>query len=278
MKQRRRRSSRTPLPGEQAVSTDRMRAFEEAPWISLLPDDQRVALERVEADPAEEEWAALVAADRGLEDDLTRPSRSARWPSRSRSAGFSRRYSWPSTLRVSPIAAARPAGRVRPDPARLRPSPKCPSGTGSCSPRASLRPPQARERPRARAGRAPEAGARPSPRSRPPAVAAGRRRRRPARRRLPAARSRCRASRCRPSGCRRSRCRPFRFRACSFRLCSSRRCSSRSCRRSYHPPGSSPDKGGGGLGRPPPVGRVGGRDKPPSDHVLQSACGQACSA
>ena len=178
MKQRRRRSSRTPLPGEQAVSTDRMRAFEEAPWISLLPDDQRVALERVEADPAEEEWAALVAADRGLEDDLTRPSRSARWPSRSRSAGFSRRYSWPSALRVSPIAAARPAGRVRPDPARLRPSPKCPSGTGSCSPRASLRPPQARERPRARAGRAPEAGARPSPRSRPPAVAAGRRRRR----------------------------------------------------------------------------------------------------
>ena len=61
------------------MSTDRMRAFEEAPWISLLPDDQRVALERVEADPAEEEWAALVAADRGLEDDLTRPSRSARW-------------------------------------------------------------------------------------------------------------------------------------------------------------------------------------------------------
>jgi len=61
------------------MSTDRMRTLEGAPWISLLPDDQRVALERVEADPEEEEWAALVAADRVLEDDLTRPSRSARW-------------------------------------------------------------------------------------------------------------------------------------------------------------------------------------------------------
>jgi hypothetical protein len=61
------------------MSSDRMRTFEEAPWISLLPADQRVALERLEADPEEEEWAALVAADRVLEDDLRRPSRSARW-------------------------------------------------------------------------------------------------------------------------------------------------------------------------------------------------------
>jgi len=61
------------------MSTDRMRTFEEAPWISLLPADQRIALERVEADPEEEEWAALVAADRVLEDDPPRSSRSARW-------------------------------------------------------------------------------------------------------------------------------------------------------------------------------------------------------
>jgi hypothetical protein len=60
-----------------AMSTD-TRAFEGVPWISLLPGEERAALERVEADPEMEEWAALVAADRALEDDFSRPSRSSR--------------------------------------------------------------------------------------------------------------------------------------------------------------------------------------------------------
>ncbi len=60
------------------MSTDSMRTFEEAPWISLLPNHERAALERVEADPEGEEWAALVAADRTLEDDFSRPGRSSR--------------------------------------------------------------------------------------------------------------------------------------------------------------------------------------------------------
>jgi hypothetical protein len=60
------------------MSVDRMRTYEEAPWISLLTSDERAALEVLEADPEAEEWDALVAADRGLEDDLMRPSRSSR--------------------------------------------------------------------------------------------------------------------------------------------------------------------------------------------------------
>jgi hypothetical protein len=60
------------------MSVERMRAYDEAPWLSLLPDDARAALERVEADPEAEEWAALVATDRALEDGRSRPSRSAR--------------------------------------------------------------------------------------------------------------------------------------------------------------------------------------------------------
>ena len=60
------------------MSTDRMRTLEEVPWLSLLPRDERAALERVETDPEAEEWAALVAADRALENELSRPSRSSR--------------------------------------------------------------------------------------------------------------------------------------------------------------------------------------------------------
>lgn len=63
---------------EHAVSVDRMRTYEEAPWLSLLPRDERAALEVVKADPEAEEWDALVAADRALEHDVTRPSRSTR--------------------------------------------------------------------------------------------------------------------------------------------------------------------------------------------------------
>jgi hypothetical protein len=55
-----------------------MRTLEEVPWLSLLPPEERVALERAEADPEAEEWDALVAGDRALEDEPSRPSRSPR--------------------------------------------------------------------------------------------------------------------------------------------------------------------------------------------------------
>ena len=128
------------------MSTDSMRTFEEAPWISLLPNDERAALERVEADPEGEEWAALVAADRTLEDDFSRPSRSSRLLVPLAVGGLLAAI----LLALDPSGAVDRAaprvGRARPARARSQLSPRCPSGTGSCSPRAPLRPQRARRR------------------------------------------------------------------------------------------------------------------------------------
>jgi hypothetical protein len=64
--------------GEQAVSTDKMRSLAEVPWLTLLPREERAALERVDPEPDAEEWAALVASDRTFEAAPSRPDRSSR--------------------------------------------------------------------------------------------------------------------------------------------------------------------------------------------------------
>ena len=60
------------------MSREKTRTLAEIPWLSLLPPEQRTGLERPSDDPEAEQWAALVAADRVLESDFTRPSSRSR--------------------------------------------------------------------------------------------------------------------------------------------------------------------------------------------------------
>ena len=59
------------------MSRQKTRTLAEIPWLSLLPPEQRAGLEPSFEDPGAEQWDALVAADRSLED-FARPGGMAR--------------------------------------------------------------------------------------------------------------------------------------------------------------------------------------------------------